>query len=245
MFIAGGWRPDLGRAVRLFRAFGVEQSDPDRFYLALAEDSVGQVSAYAELKGATVVDVGGGPGYFADAFRDAGATYWAVDSDLGEMSGRGAPGPGTLLGSGMALPIRDESVDVCFSSNVLEHVPDPWLMASEMVRVTKPGGTVFLSYTGWWGIHGGHETAPWHYLGGSRAARRYERRMGKRPKNLYGESLFPVSVAAGLRWARACREAELVQAAPRYHPRWAYAVLSVPLVREIATWNLLLVLRKR
>ena len=35
-----------------------------------------------------------------------------------------------------------------------------------MVRVTKPGGLVFVSYTVWWGPWGGHETAPWHYLGG-------------------------------------------------------------------------------
>ena len=239
------WRADVARALRLFRAFGVEQTDPDRFYGTLAADSVGQLAQYAELDGSTLLDVGGGPGYFADAFRAAGATYWAVDSDLGEMSGRGTPGPGTLLGSGMALPVRDAAVDVCFSSNVLEHVPDPWRMASELVRVTKPGGIVFLSYTGWWGVHGGHETAPWHYLGGDYAARRYERRLGKRPKNRYGESLFRITVADGLRWARGCPDADLIDAVPRYHPRWAHSVLAIPVVREVATWNLLLVLRRR
>lgn len=239
------WTADLGRAVRLFRAFGVEQTDPDRFYGTLAADSVGQVGQYADLRGALMLDVGGGPGYFADAFRAAGATYYAIDSDLGELSGRGDPVPGTVLGSGMALPVADATVDVCFSSNVLEHVPDPWRMADELVRVTRPGGTVFLSYTGWWGPHGGHETAPWHYLGGDRAARRYERRVGHRPKNKFGESLFPISVAAGLRWARGCTAAELVAAVPRYHPRWAYGVLAVPGVREVVTWNLVLVLRRR
>jgi SAM-dependent methyltransferase len=239
------WRADLRRAVRLFRAFGVEQSDPDRFYGTLAADSVGQVGAYAELTGATLLDVGGGPGYFAEAFRTAGAAYYAVDSDLGEMSGRGRPEPGTVLASGMALPVRDAAVDVCFSSNVLEHVPDPWRMADEMVRVTRPGGIVFLSYTGWWGPHGGHETAPWHYLGGHRAAARYQRRHGRPPKNRYGESLFPITVGAGLRWARRCPHAELLAAFPRYHPRWAYGVLAVPGFREVVTWNLVLVLRRR
>ena len=60
-------------------------------------------------------------------------------------------------------------------------------MADEMVRVTRPGGLIFLSYTLWWGPWGGHETSPWHYLGGGRAARRYERRLGHRPKNVYGD----------------------------------------------------------
>ncbi|HET6297749.1 MAG TPA: methyltransferase domain-containing protein, partial [Kribbella sp.] len=116
---AARWSADVGRAVRLFRAFGVEQTDPDRFYGTLAADSVGQLSSYVELRGARMLDVGGGPGYFADAFRAAGATYYAIDADLGELSGRGEPVEGTVLGSGMALPIGDEQVDICFSSNVL------------------------------------------------------------------------------------------------------------------------------
>ena len=44
----------------------------------------------------------------------------------------------------MQLPFRDDSLDVCYSSNVLEHVSDPWLMADEMVRVTKPGGRLLI-----------------------------------------------------------------------------------------------------
>ncbi|QNE22309.1 class I SAM-dependent methyltransferase [Kribbella qitaiheensis] len=239
------WTADVGRAVRLFRAFRTEQTDPDRFYGTLAEDSVGLVGAYADPRGATVLDVGGGLGYFAEAFHKAGSTYYLVDSDLDELNALGEPAAGTVLGSGMALPIGDEQIDICFSSNVLEHVADPWRMADEMVRVTKPGGTIFLSYTGWWGLHGGHETAPWHFLGGHRAARRYERRHGHAPKNRYGESLFPITVASGLRWARDCVDAKLVAAFPRYHPRWAYGVLAVPGLREFATWNLILVLRRR
>ncbi len=93
-------------------------------------------------------------------------------------------------------------MDIAYSSNVLEHVPDPERMAEEMLRVTRPGGLVVLSYTLWLSPWGGHETSPWHYLGGERAARRYERRHGKRPKNRYGESLFPLSGGRMMRWAR-------------------------------------------
>jgi SAM-dependent methyltransferase len=148
----------------------------------------------------------------------------------------------------MRLPFRTGSVDLCYSSNVLEHVADPWLMAREMLRVTRPGGVVFCSYTVWWGPWGGHETSPWHYLGGWRARRRYRRRHGREPKNRYGESLFPVTVRAGLRWARTVEEsgaAEVVDLVPRYHPRWAHGLLRVPVVREVLTWNLVIVLRKR
>jgi hypothetical protein len=118
-------------------------------------------------------------------------------------------------------------------------------MADELVRVTRPGGLVFVSYTLWWGPWGGHETAPWHYLGGHFAARRYVRKNGHAPKNVFGTSLFPVTAAAGLRWARDAADVELVQALPRYHPRWAWWSLRVPVIRELTTWNLALVLRKR
>ena len=238
------FRPDAGRSWRLFQAFRVEQSDPAHFYGTLASDSVGQIRTYAELDGRWVLDVGGGPGYFADAFRGAGATYTPLDADLGELSGLGDPEPGTVVGSGMRLPFADDSFGVTYSSNVLEHVKEPWTMADEMVRVTKPGGLVFLSYTLWYGPWGGHETAPWHFLGGHRAARRYERKHGHPPKNVFGTSLFPVTAAAGLRWARRQTATETVAVIPRYLPRWSWWVLRVPVLRELVTWNLAIVLRK-
>jgi SAM-dependent methyltransferase len=191
-----------------------------------------------------MLDVGGGPGYFREAFQAEGATYFALDTDVGELSGRGEIGRGTVIGDGMRLPFRDAGVDICYSSNVLEHVSDPWQMAAEMVRVTRPGGTVFLSYTVWWGPWGGHETSPWHYLGGARARRRYRRRHGREPKNRYGESLFPVTVVDGLRWARSQQLAEVVAVLPRYNPTWSWWLLRVPGLREVTTWNLVVVLRK-
>lgn len=234
----------VARSVALLRSFRVEQSDPDRFYRALAEDSARQVGVYADLADSVLLDVGGGPGFFADAFTRAGAIYVPLDVDAGEMRLHGRePGPRTVLGSGLALPFRSASIDICYSSNVLEHVPEPWTMADEMVRVTKPGGTVFLSYTLWYGPWGGHETSPWHYLGGARAADRYARRTGQRPKNDFGVSMFPVTAGDGIRWASELPGAELVAAVPRYLPRWAVPVLKVPGLREVLSWNLLLVLR--
>ena len=71
----------LSRSIRLFRAFLREQSDPDLFYGTLAADTVGQVSRRVGLADSVVLDVGGGPGYFASAFRAAGARYVQVEPD--------------------------------------------------------------------------------------------------------------------------------------------------------------------
>ncbi len=239
------WRATLARSVRLLREFRYEQPDPARFYTALAQDSAAQLSHYVDLGERSLLDVGGGPGYFRDAFTAAGATYYSLDADVGELSGLGDIASGTVIGSGMQLPFRDGAFDVCYSSNVLEHVSQPWVMAEEMTRVTRSGGTVFISYTVWFGPWGGHETAPWHYLGGMRARRRYTRTHGHEPKNKYGESLFKVTVRDGLAWAASQTGADVVELTPRYNPWWSRWMLRVPLVREVVAWNLVIVLRKR
>jgi SAM-dependent methyltransferase len=193
-----------------------------------------------------VLDVGGGPGYFASAFDDAGLRYVGVEPDPREMHAgpAGEPGAGVFVrASGMALPFADASVDICLSSNVAEHVRHPWRLGNEMLRVTRPGGLAVLSYTVWLGPFGGHEMGLTHYLGGARAAERYTRRHGHRPKNDYGSSLFAVSAADGLQWARST--GALVAAFPRYHPRWAWWMTSIPAFRELTVSNLVLVLSPR
>ncbi len=235
----------LRRSVDLFRAFRVEQSDPDRFYSLLAADSVREASRWCGLNGALVLDVGGGPGYFADAFGAAGASYAGVDPDVGELTARGEAGTNTVRASGLRLPFADGSFDLTYSSNVLEHVPDPEAMAREMVRVTKRGGTVLISWTPWLSPWGGHETAPWHYLGGHFAADRYAERHGHRPKNDFGRSLFACSVGRLSRWAKgaeAAGDVVVVARLPRYHPSWARWVIRVPGLREVVSWNAVLVL---
>jgi SAM-dependent methyltransferase len=232
----------LRRSIRLFRLFLVEQSDPDRFYSALARDSVEQVAALAPVRGARVLDVGGGPGYFRTAFEQGGASYVAVDVDVADDGPAGSP---AVRASGTALPLRDGSVDIAYSSNVIEHVPEPLTLLSEMARVTTPGGLVYVSFTVWWSPWGGHETAPWHYLGGGYARRRYRRRHGHEPKNRFGESLFGYGVTDAVRWSRSVDALVPLRILPRYHPWWARWVVRVPILRELVTWNVVLVMRRR
>ena len=237
-------RSTLGRSIRLLSGFRTEQSDPDGFYGMLAEDMVAQIRDHIDPDGSLALDVGTGAGYMTRAMRAAGANCYGIEYDFGELTWRGEPPTGIAIGSALEMPFADGSFDITFSSNVLEHVPDPWVMADEMVRVTKPGGIIYLSYTNWLSPWGGHETAPWHFLGGEHAARRYEEKTGKPPKNRFGESLFAVSVGDALRWAKGCPDARLIAAIPRYHPSWAQWVVKVPGVREVVTWNLVLMLQK-
>ena len=244
-------RATLARSLRLLSEFRYEQSDPARFYGALADDTAAMVGdlwqgAHGERPaGRTLLDVGGGPGYFSAAFAAAGVHYIGVEPDPAEMHAAGPASAGArgafVRASGMALPFADDSVDICLSSNVAEHVPRPWQLGREMLRVTKPGGLAVLSYTVWLGPFGGHEMGLTHYLGGARAAARYARQHGHPAKNNYGSSLFAVSAADGLDWAASTGAA--VAAFPRYHPRWAWRLTSAPLLREFSVSNLVLVLQ--
>ena len=137
-----------------------------------------------------VLDVGGASGYVADAFREVGARAITAEYNVDQTTEHGRQLTGGIIADGRALPIATGAVDVCYSSNVLEHVVSHEQMLSEMVRVVAPGGVIYLTFTNWLSPWGGHETSPWHYRGGEWAAQRFERVTGAPPKNRYGESLF-------------------------------------------------------
>ncbi|MET7637971.1 class I SAM-dependent methyltransferase [Streptomyces sp. NPDC005438] len=236
--------PSLRRSLTLFRAFMNEQSDPESCYRLLAEDAASQLRRYVPLEGSTIVDVGGGSGHFTREFRRQGAHSFLFEPDTRELTAAGRPVEGAVLADGYLLPVADGVADVCFSSNVLEHVADPQTFLSEMVRVTKPGGLLYVSFTNWYSPWGGHETAPWHYLGADRARARYQRRTGRQAKHTLGENLFAVHIGTTLRQVRVREDVEIVTARSRYWPFLTSAITRVPGLREIATWNLLLILRR-
>ncbi len=150
-----------------------------------------------------------------------------------------------VIADACALPLGTGSVDVSYSSNVLEHVVSYRQMLAEMVRVVAPGGVVYVTFTNWLSPWGGHETSPWHYFGGAWAARRYERKKGIPPKNNFGSSLFRLSIGDVLRWVEACEEVTVLDTFPRYYPRFTKVLVKVPGVREVFTWNLVVVMRRK
>jgi hypothetical protein len=54
-----------------------------------------------------------------------------------------------------------------------------------------------------------------------------------------------VSVADALAWAHRRDDIQVIDAMPRYLPTWTKPILRIPGVREVLTWNLAMVLRKR
>jgi SAM-dependent methyltransferase len=235
----------LSGSLRLLASFRFEHREPDRFYRLLADNTVSLISQFFPLCGARLVDVGGGPGDMAEAFRNAGAQAVTIDINWEELHCRPRELKGAVVADGQQLPLSDGSMDLGCISNVLEHVSEPMRLVEDLVRVVRPDGIVFINFTTWLSPFGGHETAPWHLLGGERAALRYEVKHGKPPKNRFGETLFRIRVRDFLRDVEGLNGIEIVDAFPRYLPRWTRRLVRMPGLREVATLNLAVVLRKR
>lgn len=93
--------------------------------------------------GATVLDVGGGNGFQARLLASQGYKMSVIDLKDAHFPWHTSYFPVTYF-DGCHIPFGDQSFDVVFSSNVLEHVPVkslPGLLA-EMRRVLKPGGVM-------------------------------------------------------------------------------------------------------
>jgi len=95
------------------------------------------------------LDVGCGLRPYESYFPGNG--YVGVDV---EVSGRekGMKSPDCYY-DGRALPFADGSFDGAFSTQVLEHVPDPAAVLQEMHRVVKPGGALVISLPFVWQEH--------------------------------------------------------------------------------------------
>jgi SAM-dependent methyltransferase len=228
----------------LWRLWRNERADPQPFYDLLAAIAVEDLDAHhGPLEGQAIVDLGCGPGYYTRAFRDRGATVIPVDNSTDELELGGAPPDGYVVADGGDLPLAAASVDGVFCSNVLEHTPSAEPILAEIERVLKPGGWAYVSWTNWYSPWGGHLMAPYHYLGPSLGPRLYERRHGKPEKHAYGDTLWACHIGRTIKAVRARPGLEITRAEPRYWP-WARAVLHVPGLRELVTWNCVLRLRR-
>jgi SAM-dependent methyltransferase len=58
-----------------------------------------------------------------------------------------------LCGDALALPFGDALFDTVICNQVLEHVPDPARVMSEVARVLKPCGQLLLTTPQTWGLH--------------------------------------------------------------------------------------------
>ncbi|GMV01839.1 MAG: hypothetical protein AMXMBFR52_14950 [Burkholderiales bacterium] len=91
---------------------------------------------YFPATGSSVLEVGGGSGWQAQLLSEKGFRVESIDVARPEA----ALSFPVRLYDGEAIPYPEQSFDLVFSSNVLEHVEDVELLLCEMARVLRPNG---------------------------------------------------------------------------------------------------------
>jgi SAM-dependent methyltransferase len=112
--------------------------------------------------GSRVLDVGAGTAPYRNLFTHC--RYETQDFSLydGFKGPEGQYAHIDYVSDVARIPVPDASFDVILCTEVLEHVPRPIEALQEMVRITKPGGRLFITAPLGSGLH----QEPYHFYGG-------------------------------------------------------------------------------
>jgi len=115
--------------------------------------TIANSAAYLEphlVEGASLVDVGSGPGSITIEFArrlGPGRVVGVDGAEAAVVAARGAAAEQGVdvrfvQGDVYGLPLDDSSVDIAHAHQVLQHLGDPVAALREMARVVRPGGVV-------------------------------------------------------------------------------------------------------
>jgi SAM-dependent methyltransferase len=229
----------------LIRQYLGHRDDP-RFYEFQAEDAVHWLERWGVKlgPGTTALDLGCGHGVFGAALAKRGCRVTFSDESQGLLP--------ELAGSPFVRFDIDKDdmaklgqYDLVICSNVFEHLSKPDQFLASVATTLTPDGKLFLSWTNWLSVWGGHEFSPFHYLGPRRGHLIYDKLVKRPRKHTPYQNLYPTYIGETMRKIRNNPRLKLLRAAPRYYPEFAF-LLRLPILREFLAWNCaLLIARNR
>jgi malonyl-CoA O-methyltransferase len=94
-----------------------------------------------------ILDLGCGPGWLHPILKQHCQRLWAADLSAAMLAQAQQQGCAERLlqADARTLPIHDETVDLVFSSLMLQWCAEPAAVIDELVRILTPGGRVLLS----------------------------------------------------------------------------------------------------
>lgn len=103
------------------------------------------LQAVAPLAGKRALEFGCGLGTYAREMQKYSPHVFGFDIEIERVQQGAASGVTGLLGSvGERLPFADNTFDIVFSNDVLEHVQDDRECAREITRVLRPSGRAVI-----------------------------------------------------------------------------------------------------
>lgn len=117
---------------------------PSYVWLAGQERRLQMVLQEAPVAGRRVLDAGCGLGLYMARLAAQGAIVHGIELEDERARAARVVSPQAIQASAEALPYPDESFDLVFSNEVLEHVTSDRQAVREAVRVLAPGGRLAL-----------------------------------------------------------------------------------------------------
>jgi 2-polyprenyl-3-methyl-5-hydroxy-6-metoxy-1,4-benzoquinol methylase len=127
-------------------------------------DRLGAVLPSGALAG-RILNVGCGTGGFNAVATAAGSRIVGMDADAEAIAICGAKrrkaGGAYVRAEAEHMPFRDGAFDVVYCFSVIEHVASVDATVAEMVRVTRPGGAIYVHTPNAWSWWEGHYKVFW------------------------------------------------------------------------------------
>lgn len=89
-----------------------------------------------------MLDAGAGDGHWKKHFPES-IRYISMDMGVGDINVDYSSNE--IKGDLKNIPLEDGSVDIIICIQVLEHLPEPWIVIKEFNRVLKSDGIIFMS----------------------------------------------------------------------------------------------------
>lgn len=145
-----------------------QRGEPSYVWRAGQERRLQMTAKWARLDNARVLVDGCGVGMYSTAFiQRYGAQVEAIDIELPRVEDARNNGTASaVVAAAEGLPYPSNTFDMVFSHEVIEHVADDRIAASEMVRVLKPGGRIVMFCPNRWypfETHGHYWRGTYHF----------------------------------------------------------------------------------
>ncbi|MCJ7694954.1 MAG: class I SAM-dependent methyltransferase, partial [Anaerolineaceae bacterium] len=85
-------------------------------------------------------------------------------------------GAGITCGNAIYMPFAEGNFDLILCISLIEHIRQPEDLLKELIRVMKPGGSLYISFPPFCAPNGGHHFSPYHLLGEKTAVALFQKR---------------------------------------------------------------------